>query len=353
MLFQSFNGLSYSDNPRAISEAMHALYPDYELVWALKDNEKSRRNAPDYVRFVAPYSVAFYRELASSFCFVNNEAMRFDLPKRKGQFFIQTWHGDRGIKKILYDAWEDGQRPHPIMDEKMTDLFVVGSDYAQRRIQTAFRYHGEVLNAGCPRNDCLIFPAKADQVRRAIGVEDGKKLLLYAPTFRRNSKILPTPVNVAETLAHLNGRGGDWVCLMRAHPKAMGVDLQAAGNVIDVSGYPDMSDLLMIADALITDYSSCAGDFILRGKPVFLAQFDLDRYTKENRTFHVDITQSGYLITHTQEELNRLIDTLTDQQIADNCEQIMRFFGAHETGRSAQQVCRMIDQRYQALRPGK
>ena len=122
--------------------------------------------------------------------------------------------------------------------------------------------------------------------------------------------------------------------------------LETMDRAIDVSKYPDMSDLLMIADMLITDYSSCAGDFILKKKPVLLAQFDRDVYIKENRSFYTDIRQIGFLIAEDQDQLCRMIETTSDEAFEQNCEQIMRFYGTSESGHASEAVCRRIDEAY-------
>ena len=348
VVFESFRGRQYSDNPRAVSEKLHELYPDYRIVWGLPAGG-ARGTAPDYVRAVPADSPEYRRERATAFAYVRNEAMTGDLYKRKGQVFIQTWHGDRGIKKILYDSLEArGMRADDGLytDGRVTDLFVVGSEYAAKRIRTAFRYNGPVMASGCPRNDCLLNPRGGDAVRERIGILPGQKVLLYAPTLRRNQDTVKCNIDIADTLSHFAARGGEWVCLVRAHPKSLGLTLEPGAAVIDVSAWPDMSDLLMIADALITDYSSCAGDFALRRKPLLLAQFDLEQYMKEDRTFHVDIGRIGYLTARDQAELDRMIDTMTDEQFAENCEQVLKFFGTHETGHAAEDVCRWIDAQY-------
>ena len=352
VVFDSFKGRQYSDNPRAISEKLHELYPEYKQVWALtKEKINEPGLLPDYVKAYPAQSWKFRKELASAAAYVRNEEMSLELRKRKGQLFIQTWHGDRGIKKILYDAWEGSKRPDPVMDGTLTDLFVAGSEYALRRAHSAFRYYGGILMCGCPRNDVLINPVGGDQVRERIGVRPDQRILLYAPTLRKNTKVVTAQVDAQQTMQHLSDKlGGDWVCLVRAHPKSLGINVKGSDNLIDVSGYPDIAQLMMIADALITDYSSCAGDFILRKKPLFLAQFDREQYNEEDRTFYIDIGEPGFLIAQTQDELNALIDARDEQDYADNCEQIMNWFKTHESGHAAEDVCRWIDEHVRGIK---
>ncbi|MDO4803448.1 MAG: CDP-glycerol glycerophosphotransferase family protein [Lachnospiraceae bacterium] len=344
VVFDSFKGKQYSDNPRAISEKMHELYPDYKIVWVLPKGY-DRSKIPEYVEAHDAFSLQYRRERASAIAYVRNEAMTEDMHKRKGQLYIQTWHGDRGIKEILYDSWKDGKRPMKVMDAELTDFFVVGSDYAERRIKTAFRYHGKTIKSGCPRNDCLLNPKDVAGIKQSIHVGQDKKILLYAPTLRIGVDVFKGTLDIRETMEHLNGTGDKWVCLVRAHPKSLGLDLQGGVDVVDVSKYPDMSDLLMIADMLITDYSSSAGDFILRRKPVILAQYDREEY---KRGFHVNMESTGYLVAKTQEELNAYIDNLSAEDFAENCEKVMDFFGTCETGHASEDVCRLIDEHYRA-----
>lgn len=340
VVFECFRGKRYADNPKAISEKMHELYPEYDLIWGFTEKIIPTINVPEYVKVYKISSWKYRRAKASAIAFVRNEAMTEDLYKRKGQLFIQTWHGDRGFKEILYDAWKKSKRPMRVMDEKLTDLFVLGSDYAEERIKSAFHYHGRTIKTGCPRNDCLIFPQGLAKIKAQLGIDPGKKILLYAPTLRDHSAIINGTLDITDTLQHLNNRGGEWICLVRAHPKALGLNTDEGENIIDVSKYPDMSDLLMIADALITDYSSCAGDFILRKKPVILIQYDRKEY---GRDFHVDIEETGFLIAKNQQELDQYIDQLSDEEFAKNCEIVMKYFGVQETGHASENICRIID----------
>ena len=349
--FESYNGRQYSDNPRFISEKMHEMFPDYKLVWGMQDIDKNKSyKIPDYVTVLPIDSWKYLKERASSFAFVRNEAMSGDLCKRKGQIYIQTWHGDRGIKKILFDSLAArgvSEKDYSIVDNKLTDYFVVGSSYAEERIKTAFRYNGKVINSGCPRNDCLINVGDINSIKQGLGISSEYKILLYAPTLRRNSKVVQATVDIKDTLNHLTNKYNcKWICLVRAHPKSLGIDLHKDNNIIDVSGYPDIADLLMISDFMITDYSSCAGDFILTKRPLVLAQFDLEQYMEEDRTFHVDINDIGYLIARTQEELDSYIDSLSDSDYQINCQTILDYFGTYESGHSAEDVCKLIERLY-------
>ncbi|MBR6477382.1 MAG: CDP-glycerol glycerophosphotransferase family protein, partial [Lachnospiraceae bacterium] len=205
------------------------------------------------------------------------------------------------------------------------------------------------IKSGCPRNDCLVNPQGVQEIKDRIGISGDQKVLLFAPTLRKSQEVVKAGVDIAGTLEHLKKRDErDWICLVRAHPKSVGIEMTSGGNVIDVSKYPDMADLLMITDCLITDYSSSAGDFILTKKPLILAQFDLEQYKSQDRDFYVDVNSIGFLIAKSQEELNGYLDRLSDEEFAENSQRVMEYFGTHETGHAAEDVCRLIDSKYRA-----
>lgn len=344
VLFYSFSGDQYSDNPRAISEELHRRYPEYEIVWAFQDSRFSMSEVPSYVKKVKRNSIEFYKQLATSCCFVINECMLPGYAKKKGQFFVQTWHGDRGFKKIVYQTKaNEGIKHGRFVDGKVTDIFTVGSSYAEKRIPEMFHYYGEMLKAGCPRNDVLLASPDVSGIKKALNLTD-EKVLLYAPTIRKKDRNQEIQVDIDRTLDCLEEKGEKWVCLLRAHPKMKSMSFEKNNRIIDVSNYFDMSDLLLIADMLLTDYSSCATDYILRKKPLILTQFDREKYQKEDRDFYVDINEIGFYIAKNQDELEALIRRKTDDDYIGNCESIMKYFGTYESGHASQSVCDVINE---------
>ena len=348
VLFISFSGKQYSDNPRAISEKLHALYPAYEIVWAFNESAVLD-DIPDYIKPVVKkgkFDFHFYRELATAFCYVTNYALGTDIWKRNGQFFIQTWHGDVGMKNVLYDAWRDGKRPMPVMDEKYTDLCISGSDLSEKKYHSAFRYFGEILKVGTPRNDKLMIPNVDEEkrTRTKLGIPERAKVLVFAPTFRDGvENAQDVIVDLHTALEILGENGEEWVCLVRAHSASAGLNFACDGKrFVDASGYPDLYDLLAISDMLITDYSSCAGDLIRCGKPVILALFDKEAYEAKHRELYFDPEKAGFTVAHDQEELNEILRTRTEADDKEHCEKLMEYFGIVETGHASEAVCNRI-----------
>lgn len=354
VLFSSFGGKQYSDNPRAISERLHEMYPDYKIVWFMKDTVDKFDVVPNYVHRVPMNASTIIRERATACCIVTNEDIKSDFYKRKGQLVIQTWHGDRGFKKVLYDVpKEQLPKPFTVYDNKITDYCIAASDFGVNQYRSAFRYEGEIIKVGMPRNDKLIHRDLDNEkkVRSIFKIDDNKKILIYAPTFRDNLIGSQTPtVDLRRIIDILNRGKSDWVCLIRAHSSSAGVDFECDGNIfIDVSDYPDMADLLSIGDFLITDYSSCAGDFILKEKGTILAMFDKEQYTKQCREFPFDFKKAGFITADSQEELEKIIIEYSEEDYMNNCRQLIKYFNIVETGNSSTFICNVINDRFTSI----
>ena len=350
VFFESFYGKQYSDNPRAISEKLHEMDPSVRIVWSM--NEKRLENnidlIPEYVRIVRRRTMQYRISLIRSFCYVTNEALRPDDLKRNKQYFIQSWHADRVFKKVLYECWNNekkGDRPVPVMDEYMTDLCVAGSAKGEELYREAFRYHGEILKCGCPRNDKLINISDAEklEIKKRIGISPEKKVLLYAPTYRDRLRNLQDPtIDLKRTVKTLEENGDEWVCLIRAHTNSKGIRFDYTEKYVNVTFYPDMADILSVTDMLITDYSTSATDFVITGKPVILAAFDKAEYTANCRELKIDISEPGFIIADTQEDLEEIIRKTSEEKYADSDKKVMEFFGTEETGYASQSVCERI-----------
>lgn len=335
VLFTSFKGRSYSDSPRYISEALHALRPDIDIAWQIANPA----DVPDYVRPVKPHSLAALTELATARCFVDNFNRPIYLEKYAGQLYVQTWHGDRGFKKIMYDMPDSIAYP----DGGQIDLAISGSEFGTRLYRTAFRYPGEVMQLGMPRNDMLVKgdAELAAKVRKRVGV-GARKVMLYAPTFRDATagKAQQAGFDIA---AALDALGEDWVCLTRAHDLNRGIASESDARIFDATGYPEMAELLLIADLLVTDYSSSAGDFALTGRPMILYQPDLDEFIGSDRNMYFDIRTSPYLRAEDEQTLLSLLSRI--DSIPRVGTQVLSFYGATESGESAMQAAKWIADR--------
>ena len=337
VFFSSFKGRDYSDSPARISEALHAIRPDAELIWQLNNPAE----APDYVRAVRPRSLSALWAICTSRCLVDNFNRPQYMLKFADQKYVQTWHGDRGFKKMLFDM-EDGQF---FPDGGQMDLGVSGSDFGTKNYRTAFRYDGEVMQLGIPRNDALVRPdpGAAADIRRRLGVPEGVRVLLYAPTFRDGhaGETQRAGFDIARALARLEqSTGARWMCMTRAHSQNRGIAGAEDARIRDVTDWPETTELLLCADMLITDYSSIAGDYVLLDRPVLLYQADYERFVGGEREMYFSLRDCPYARAETEAQLFKLLGDI--DALVPGCAAVRAFYGVTETGRSAEAVAEWI-----------
>ncbi len=347
VVFSSFTARTYGDNPKPISEKLHELRPQTKIVWMFRDPASKKAIVPDYVILRDPISFAGLRDYATARVWVDNFTLQRFLKRRIGQqFYLNTWHGDRAFKKIAYDAFPERR----LRIEESCDLMLAGSAFGKKMIRSAFRFEGQILAAGGPRNDMLIRndPAQRAAIRAKLGVPAEAKLLIYCPTFRDSTRLVAfhCPIDLDTALNALEQKTGNrWLCLFRAHQLAKGgLDLKEGGRLLDVTKYEDMADLLLASDALITDYSSAAMDFALTGRPIFLYQADRDEYVAHDRRLYFDVSETPFFVARDMEELIKIIAATDADAARKNCAAIASYFGYLETGHATERACERIIQ---------
>ncbi|MBE5819570.1 MAG: hypothetical protein E7310_01900 [Clostridiales bacterium] len=349
VVFTSFNGKSYSDNPKAISEALHLLDDKIELVWLFNDAKFKRKEVPNYVKIVKKNRKNILKELTSAKVWVDNFCKEKWIYKSKKQFYIQTWHGDRAIKRILYDS--EHVLTQEMLEEKSCDLAIAGSKFGEELYKTAFHYYGDILCEGSPRNDKLlnITEKEIKKIKEKLSIKNEYKILLFAPTLRRKNSNSHTNQNVGDlkiekvlqTLEQTTGY--KWIALIRAHAAVAGLTgIETSDQIIDVTNYEDMSDLLYITDLLITDYSSSATDFQLTRRPMILYQSDRDEYLKYDRTFYFDLDKSPFIIAKSMNELIEIIKNFNNVNFKEASEKLDEFYGTCESGKAAEKIAKII-----------
>jgi CDP-glycerol glycerophosphotransferase len=271
-------------------------------------------------------TVAYFRALARSRHLVLNDHVARPYRKRAGQFHAQTWHGTP-LKRVGYDigvpAMASGRRflDYMAADVAQWDLLLSPNPFSTPIWRRAFGYRGEICETGYPRNDALVVAARggaADEARAIagrLGLPDGKKVAMYVPTWRDNVHddagryLLDFRLDLEEAARRL---GEDWVLLIRGHHLMTGglPDSAAPGFVIDVTGYQDIGDLLIVTDVLITDYSSVMFDFAPSGRPMLFFTYDLAEYRDQTRGFYFDFEADapGPLLATSDQVISALAD---------------------------------------------
>ncbi|WP_441245739.1 CDP-glycerol glycerophosphotransferase family protein [Kitasatospora sp. McL0602] len=335
VLYDVFNGRGYADSPRAVHAELVRRGAPLEHLWVVDDAQSA---VPEGVRPVRSHSPEWYEALATSRYLVGNTHFPDFIERRDGQVIVQTWHGSL-LKRIAHDVesgWLADAGYLTALDRESPhwSLLVSPSAFATPILRRAFRYQGEILESGYPRNDVLALGEGVDAVRRRLGVPDGKRIVLYAPTWREDQQRengdgyqLGLRIDVAAARAAL---GRDHVLLVRSHSHVR-EPLAGAGDgfLYDVSDYPDVQELLLAADVLVTDYSSIMFDFAITGRPILFFTYDLDHYRDDLRGFYFDLEAEapGPLLGTSDELIAALrdVDGLTDR----HAEAYARFRSTH------------------------
>ncbi|GAA5001044.1 CDP-glycerol glycerophosphotransferase family protein [Kitasatospora paranensis] len=356
VLYDVFGGRGYADSPKAVHAELVRRGAALEHLWVVDD---AQAEVPAGARAVRAQSAEWYEALATSRYLVGNTHFPDFLERRPGQVVVQTWHGSL-LKRIAHDvdnAWlaDHGYLEALAHETPQWSLLVSPSTFATPILRRAFRYEGEVLESGYPRNDVLAAGEGADAVRRRLGVPAGKRIVLYAPTWREDQQRangdgfeLGLRLDVDAARAAL---GEDHVLLVRPHAHVR-EPLPGAGDgfLFDVGDYPDVQELLLAADVLVTDYSSIMFDFAITGRPVLFFTYDLEHYRDTLRGFYFDFEAEapGPLIPTSEELLAALRDLAAgDGATAKYAEAYRRFRDTHchldDGGAAARVVDRMLE----------
>lgn len=336
--FRSYNGLQYSCNPKSISSLVHEKKPDVQIVWSFSN--PASVSVPDYVCKVKKNTFQDFKALFTSKIWVMNAGMVVPT-KRKGQIFIDTWHGDRAFKNVSADVHG---LPSAKAYEKV-DYVLSGSDYADKVFREQLGVKGEILKTGSPRNDLFFKDADIlrQRVKKKLNLEAFDKVLMFAPTFREYESQEQT-LNFSKLIEMLNQRdSASWCVLIRQHHKAIyGNSWKTDKRIIDVSKYPEMPELLLLSDIVISDYSSLVGDYVLLKRPVVLYVPDVEKY-KAGRGLNFELEKSPYVFAQTEAELFEKIVNLSESDAKMNCENILDFYGnVVEDGNASERVTNFI-----------
>ncbi|WP_188893748.1 bifunctional glycosyltransferase/CDP-glycerol:glycerophosphate glycerophosphotransferase [Microlunatus endophyticus] len=346
VLLESFNGRYVSDSVLAIYHELRERYPALEYLWSVADLETA---IPDGSSPVLIHSRAYMDALHNARYLINNNNFPFYYRKRPDQTYLQTWHGTP-LKRIGNDVpganLSLSYRQLMKREAGYWDVLLAQNDFAAKVLPAAFGYEGRVLNVGYPRNDLLVgddTETHRERARKALGIAEGQVALLYAPTWRDNVSVSSgyAMVSYLDTRSARIALGEGSVILLRGHANTAHDRAAEESGVINVTDHPDVNDLILASDVLVTDYSSIMFDYCVTGKPIVLLTPDLDRYRDVTRGFYLDLPDiaPGPICRDTP-ALNKALADL-DKMRARYARQYAQFvteFAPHDDGEAAQRV---------------
>ncbi|MDK3258165.1 CDP-glycerol glycerophosphotransferase family protein [Blastococcus capsensis] len=349
--YYTFRG-QFADSPRAIYEALATrLTGDVEHTWLC--TEETRHLFPADVRTVRARTDDAIGALEAADLVIANDCISMPWSKKPGATYVQTWHGTP-LKRIHHDVPDapEGWLTLPDLDVARWDHLLSPNAASSERLRRAFGFRGPVHETGLPRNDLLSSPARdvvRAQVRAALGIADHQTVVLYTPTWRddlvfdRSARDFQLAVDLADFRRRL---GPDHVLLLRLHHMVSDrLTAVESSHALDVSRHPDVTELYLAADLMVTDYSSAMFDFAITGKPLVFFTYDLERYRDQLRGFYFDFADvaPGPLLSTSAEVIDAIagIDAVT----AAHAERYARFretFCHLEDGAATRRVLDLI-----------
>ncbi|MEV8633377.1 CDP-glycerol glycerophosphotransferase family protein [Streptosporangium sp. NPDC051023] len=313
VLFEADVGAGYTGNPRYVYEELRRRRAPFDMVWSVARN---RRNFPGDARLVRRMSWRYLWTMARAGHWVDSHGLPLAYPKPAGTRYLQTWHG-QGVKTVGFDAPDlraDFAEPRRRWRAAVArwDALVMPSAEFERIFVSSNGYDGPVLRYGSPRCDVLV-NGDDEAVRRArdlLELPPDRRVLLYAPTYRDRATFSGRSVR-ADLDMMAGALADDWVVILRTHPVERYTVPEHLRHFVRPAGsYPEVNDLMLASDALLTDYSSLMCDYAVTGRPMLFLIDDWEEYRRVERgvTHDLPAIAPGPCVTRTEELIRALRD---------------------------------------------
>lgn len=368
-------------NPKYISDELVRRMPDIQIYWSVNKAQFARmdpsdilardaadgivkKKSPEYrklqswiathVHFVRPNSYEYFYAAATSKILVTNSILGdkfYSFPVKKEQHVVETWHGSLGIKRFD-PAHYNTNLSWPVFAKwtgTVTTECLSNSTFEEDVFRETFWPDTKILRLGHARNDIFFdnYQGMQRYLRRHFlkehGLREDTHFALYGPTFRDDHDFTVFDLDGERVVEALEKRfGGTWKLLVRYHDNDRKTNSATRNtitgpDVIDVTNYPDMQELLSFTDVGITDYSSWIYDFVLTGKPGFLFAMDVEKYNDE-RGFYFKLEDSPFPVSTDTDEI---VDDIENFDEADYKERVAAFLsgkGCMDDGHASERI---------------
>lgn len=349
-------GYNFSCNPKYIANYLLKKYENqFEIIFSVKDVSKYE-NFSQKILFVKFNSLKYFYYAITSRIFITNSGGFSYLPlNRKKQVVINTWHGGGAYKKLGMDMYNNSKlyMADLRLAARSTTVFLSSCKEFTKVASRSMLLPNEIFwEIGMPRNDILFENniEYKESIRKKLGLCETEKLVLYAPTYRKinddyfkDSIAIDYDIDVNGVCKALKRKfGGEWKFGYRLHPCVINKDCINGENIINLSNYEEMQDLLLVADVMINDFSSSIWDFMLTGKPIFMYAKDMDHYIKTTEVY-TPVEKWPFLKAIENSTLIKNILDFNEEDYSLNVKRHLDELGCTETGRATEKVCKYIE----------
>ncbi len=350
IVIDCFNGKSYSDNPKLIADAIYKLDPSYKIIVLIYYQKFDSIVLPSYATKVKYNSIRAIYELVTAKLWLGNSRKCYFTSKRKGQIYIQTWHGGIGAKKVEKDVQNTLSKEYVKYAKKdalITDYMIASGTWQKEVFKKSFWYDGKFIEMGWPTYDMFYNYDKEaidKKYRQLLNIPLNKKVLLYCPTFRDGETLKYYDLDFERIIETLNKKfNTEWVVLVKLHPniaeKADSFNYNE--KVINASTISDITELEIFADLMITDYSSTMFDFAIMKKVCYIYANDYEEYIKQ-RDFNLSYDEMPFPISKTQEELENAIMNFEPKTYSADIDKYLDKLGLFRNPNSSQDIAKFI-----------
>ena len=354
IIFLPFRG-DYECNAKWICEEIIRQDLPYRLSWGIYSTTNVATGMfPEQIKLYTRGSYKFYRELSSAKIIIDNGISTAFLGyrKKKDQVLIETWHGAIGIKKFSPNTVNDKKWVKRAYKEaEMTDYCISNSEFEDAVYREDYWKDTPILRYGHARNDilCERNTKRGYKIRAKIyeqyHLNLETRICMYAPTFRDDKDLRPYLIDYSALIAALKERfGGDWVVFTRFHYRIRNKvkNISMPEEVINVSGYPDIQELMTCTDVGITDYSSWICEYLLTRRPGFLFATDIAHYAEKEREFFYPLESMPFPLATSNEQLIENIRNFDMERFEIECEAFLQEKGCMDDGHAAERIVEKI-----------
>ncbi len=359
VFFESFYGRQVSCNPLALDREIAERFPETPRYWSV--TSETQRVPEGAVPLLVGGREWFAARRAARLLVVN-DWLRYGFRRRRGQTVLQTWHGTM-LKRLALGRPDVGLRTRLAIrrESRRWSLMLSQNPHSTEQFRSSYAFRGEILETGYPRDDRLARSVVGDEpnpievrlARATLGVPPEHRVLVYAPTWRDGGITLVDDLDVHRLADEL---GDDWTVVVRGHTRthAFGSYLDRGSRVVDASQHPDVNDVILSADLLVTDYSSIMFDTTVARVPMVFFVPDLAAYRDRERGFTFDfereapgplLSRREDVVAHAFELAERGAEAAWMRTFAGAAASWRNRFAPHDDGHAAERVVDALEKR--------